>query len=37
VTGQGFEASGTALIHQGLPLPVLRAQEIAVYHLERLT
>ena len=37
LTGQGFEASGTALIHQGLPLPVLRAQEIAVYHLERLT
>ena len=37
LTGLGFEASGIALIHQGLPLPVLRAQEIAVYHLERLT
>ena len=37
LTGLWFEASGTALIHQGLPLPVLRAQEIAVYHLERLT
>ena len=37
LTGRAFQASGTALIHQGLPLPVLRAQEIAVYHLERLT
>jgi alpha-galactosidase len=37
LTGHGFEASGTALIHQGLPLAVLRAQEIAVYNLERLT
>ena len=36
LSGAGFEASGAALIHQGLPLPVLRAQEIAVYHLERL-
>ncbi len=37
LTGRAFQASGTALIHQGLPLPVLRAQEIAVYHLERRT
>jgi alpha-galactosidase len=37
LSGQAFETSGAALIHQGLPLPVLRAQEIAVYHLERLT
>ena len=36
LSGAGFEASGAVLIHQGLPLPVLRAQEIAVYHLERL-
>lgn len=36
LSGAGFEASGAALIHQGLPLPVLRAQEIAIYHLERL-
>jgi hypothetical protein len=37
LSGQAFETSGAALIHQGLPLPVLRAQEIAVFHLERLT
>ncbi len=37
LTGKAFEVTGGALIHQGLPLPVLRAQEIAVYHLECLT
>ena len=37
LSGQAFEASGTSLIHQGLPLPVLRAQEIAVYLLECLS
>ncbi|MCX8497822.1 MAG: GH36 C-terminal domain-containing protein, partial [Caulobacteraceae bacterium] len=37
LSGQACETSGAGLIHQGLPLPVLRAQEIAVFHLERLT
>ncbi len=37
LSGQAFEATGGVLIHKGLALPVLRAQEIGVYHLECLT
>lgn len=36
LSGQAFEVSGSSLMYQGLTLPVLRAQEIAVFYLERL-
>jgi alpha-galactosidase len=36
LSGKAFEVDGTSLMYQGLILPLLRAQEIAVYHLEAL-